>query len=117
MKNEAREAVANLRELVDTAVLLFGMDVNEEAGNLAYLKKMVMNRTPKQNAEDFYHIIGIIDKIDKQIDILEAIDDNDIMEHAYSQTKDWEPGEVYNLYPVDDDPDTLRMEQVQPEDC
>ena len=47
----------------------------------------------------------------------EAIDDNDIMEHAYSQTKDWEPGEVYELYPVDDDPDTLRMEQVQPEDC
>ena len=85
MKNEARDAVMELRELVDRAVLLFGMDVNEEAGNLAYLKKMMMKRTPKQTAEDFYHIIGIIDKIDKQVDVLEAIDDNDIMEHAYSQ--------------------------------
>ena len=85
MKNEAREAVMELRELVDRAVLLFGMDVNEESGDFAYLKDMVMSRTPKQNAQDFYHIIGIIDKIDKQVDVLEAIDDNDIMEHAYSQ--------------------------------
>ena len=80
MKNEARDAVANLRQLLDE------MD-------------------------------AIRLEMDRQIDILEAIDDNDIMEHAYSQTKDWEPGEVYELYPVDDDPDTLRMEQVQPQDC
>ena len=30
-------------------------------------------------------ITEIVDEMDKQIDILEAIDDNDIMEHAYSQ--------------------------------
>ena len=72
MKNEAREAVVNLRQLLDE------MD-------------------------------AIRLEMDRQIDILEAIDDNDIMEHAYSQTKDWEPGEVYELYPVED--------EVQPEDC
>ena len=72
MKNEAREAVANLRQLLDE------MD-------------------------------AIRLEMDRQIDILEAIDDNDIMEHAYKQTKDWEPGEVYELYPVED--------EVQPEDC
>ena len=93
MKNEARDAVMELRELVDTAVLLFGMDVNEEVGDFAYLKDMVMNRTPKQNAQDFYHIIGIIDKIDKQVDVLEAIDDNDIMEHAYNDLKQISPEE------------------------
>ena len=88
MKNEARDAVMELRELVDRAVLLFGMDVNEEAGNLAYLKKMVMKRTPKQTAEDFHHIIGIIDKIEKQVDVLEAIDDNDLMEHVFNDLKE-----------------------------
>jgi len=66
MKNEAREAVANLRQLLDE------MD-------------------------------AIRLEMDRQIDILEAIDDNDIMEHAYKQTKDWEPGEVYELYPVEDE--------------
>ena len=48
MKNEARDAVANLRQLLDE------MD-------------------------------AIRLEMDRQIDILEAIDDNDIMEHAYSQ--------------------------------
>ena len=77
-----------LRELVDMAVILFGTDVNEKAGNLSYLKKMVMKRTPMQNASDFHHIIKIVCKIDKQIDVLEAIDDNDIMEHAYNDVND-----------------------------
>jgi hypothetical protein len=88
MKNEARDAVANLRELVDRAVLLFGMDVNERAGSLVYLKNMVLKRTPMQNAEDFHAIIGIIDKIEKQVDVLEAIDDNDLMEHVFNDLKE-----------------------------
>ena len=99
MKNEAREAVVNLREI---------------------LSDMIRWRNRISGIEDIGaagEIVLFFDELDKQIDILEAIDDNDIMEHAYSQTKDWEPGEVYNLYPVEDDPDTLRMEQVQPEDC
>ena len=99
MKNEAREAVANLRETLDNMIRYFGVQY------------------PVKERRDARAIVPYIDSLAKQIEILEAIDDNDIMEHAYSQTKDWEPGEVYNLYPVDDDPDTLRMEQVQPEDC
>ena len=100
MKNEAREAVANLRETLEEMIEWR----NRISGTALYTGDMMQMS---------YFIV----RLDKQIDILEAIDDNDIMEHAYSQTKDWEPGEVYNLYPVDDDPDTLRMEQVQPEDC
>ena len=73
---------------MDRAVLLFGMDVNERAGSMVYLKNMVMKRTPMQNAEDFHHIIGIIDKIEKQVDVLEAIDDNDLMEHVFNDLKE-----------------------------
>ncbi len=51
MKNEARDAVANLRQLLDE------MD-------------------------------AIRLEMDRQIDILEAIDDNDIMEHAYNDLKE-----------------------------
>ena len=100
-------------------VLRLGTDLREEGEDEFgfVLKEMVMESTPYSMIRELESITKIVDKMDKQIDILEAIDDNDIMEHAYSQTKDWEPGEVYNLYPVDDDPDTLRMEQVQPEDC
>ena len=56
----------------------------------------------------------LVDEMHDTLRILEAIDDNDIMEHAWEQVED---SKVYNLYPVDDDPDTLRMEQVQPQDC
>ena len=100
MKNEAREAVANLRETLDDMIQWR----NRISGTALY-------------QPDMMEMSLFIVRLDKAIDLLEAIDDNDIMEHAYSQTKDWEPGEVYELYPVEDDPDTLRMEQVQPEDC
>ena len=100
MKNEAREAVANLRETLDDMIRFR----NRISGTALYQPDMM---------EMSFFIV----KLNEQIGILEAIDDNDIMEHAFFQTKNWEPGEVYNLYPVDDDPDTLRMEQVQPEDC
>ncbi len=109
MKNEAREAVANLRESIDMLVLRLGMDLREEGEDEFDLKEMVMESTPYTMIRELEAIVKILDKMDKQIDILEAIDDNDIMEHAYSQTKDWEPGEVYDLYPVED--------EVQPEDC
>ena len=91
MKNEAREAVVNLREILDD---------------------MIRWRNRNAGIEDIGvadEIVLFFDDLDKQIDILEAIDDNDIMEHAYFQTKNWEPGEVYELYPVED--------EVQPEDC
>ena len=56
----------------------------------------------------------LVDEMHDTLRILEAIDDNDIMEHAWEQVED---SKVYHLFPVDDDPDTLRMEQVQPQDC
>ena len=116
MKNEAREAVANLRETLDRLVIFFGLDLEDDLDPVDW-QEFVMEIAPQKTAEDLAWISKAVAEMDKQVDILEAIDDNDIMEHAYSQTKDWEPGEVYNLYPVEDDPDTLRMEQVQPEDC
>ena len=107
MKNEAREAVANLRDSIDMLVLRLGMDL--EPMDEFDQREVVMNSTPYSMIRELESITKIVDEMDKQIDILEAIDDNDIMEHAYSQTKDWEPGEVYDLYPVED--------EVQPEDC
>ena len=107
MKNEARDAVANLRESIDMLVLRLGLDL--EPMDEIDLKEMVLASTPEEMIRELEAIGKIVDEMDKQVLILEDIDDNDIMEHAYSQTKDWEPGEVYELYPVED--------EVQPEDC
>ena len=109
MKNEAREAVANLRESIDRLVMFCGLDLREGLETGTDWREFVMASTPESMIRELESITELVDEMDKQIDILEAIDDNDIMEHAYSQTKDWEPGEVYDLYPVED--------EVQPEDC
>ena len=76
MKNEAREAVANLRETLEEMIEWR----NRISGTALYQGDMM---------EMSYFIV----RLDKQVDVLEAIDDNDIMEYAYSQT------------------------EVQPEDC
>ena len=68
MKNEAREAVANLRETLEEMIEWR----NRISGTALYQGDMMQMS---------YFIV----RLDKQIDILEAIDDNDIMEHAYSQ--------------------------------
>ena len=107
MKNEAREAVANLRDSIDMLVLRLGMDL--EPMDEFDLTKFVMASTPEEMIQELEGLAKIVDDMDKDVEVLEAIDDNDIMEHAYKQTKDWEPGEVYELYPVED--------EVQPEDC
>ena len=86
-----------------------GLDIREGLETGTDWQEFVMNSTPDSMIRELESITEIVDEMDKQIDVLEAIDDNDIMEHAYSQTKDWEPGEVYDLYPVED--------EVQPEDC
>ena len=85
MKNEAREAVANLRESIDRLVLFCGLDLREGLETGADWEEFVMNCTPVSMIRELESITKIVDEMDKQIDILEAIDDNDIMEHAYSQ--------------------------------
>ena len=86
-----------------------GLDLREGLETETDWREFVMFSTPESMIRELESITELVDEMDKQVDILEAIDDNDIMEHAYSQTKDWEPGEVYDLYPVED--------EVQPEDC
>lgn len=93
MKNEAREAVANLRESIDMLVLRLGLDLREEGEDEFDLKEMVMNSTPDSMIRELEAITKIVDEMDKQVDILEAIDDNDIMEHAYNDLKQIAPEE------------------------
>ena len=85
MKNEAREAVANLREYIDRLVMFCGMDLREGLETGSDWQEFVMNSTPDSMIRELESISEIVDGMDKQIDVLEAIDDNDIMEHAYSQ--------------------------------
>ena len=85
MKNEARDAVANLRESIDRLVMFCGLDLREGLETGTDWREFVMNCTPDSMIRELESITKIVDDMDKQIDILEAIDDNDIMEHAYSQ--------------------------------
>ena len=85
MKNEAREAVANLRESIDRLVMFCGMDLREGLETGSDWQELVMNSTPDSMIRELESISEIVDGMDKQIDVLEAIDDNDIMEHAYNQ--------------------------------
>ena len=85
MKNEAREAVANLRESIDRLVMFCGMDLREGLETGSDWQEFVMNSTPDSMIRELESISEIVDGMDKQIDVLEAIDDNDIMEHAYNQ--------------------------------
>ena len=71
MNNEARDAVANLRETLDDMIRWR----NRISGTALYQSDMM---------EMSFFIV----RLDKQIDILEAIDDNDIMEHAYNDLKE-----------------------------
>ena len=70
MNNEARDAVANLRETLD--------DMIRWRNRIAGIEDLRRGR----------EIVSFIDSLAKQIDILEAIDDNDIMEHAYNDLKE-----------------------------
>ena len=87
MKNEAREAVANLRESIDRLVMFCGLDLREGLEPGVDWEEFVMNCTPQAWIREMESITEVVDEMDKQIDVLEAIDDNDIMEHAYSQTE------------------------------
>ena len=91
MKNEAREAVANLRESIDMLVLRLGTDLREEGEDDFDLKEVVMNSTPDTMIRELESIAKIVDEMDKQIETLEAIDDNDIMEHAHNDLKQITP--------------------------
>ena len=91
MKNEAREAVANLRERIDQLVLRLGLDLWEEGEDAIDWQEFVMNSTPDSMIRELEAITKTVDEMDKQIDILEAIDDNDIMEHAYKQAGEVQP--------------------------
>ena len=75
MKNEARDAVADLRETLDDMITYFGVQY------------------PVKDRRDARVITSYIDRLGKQIEILEAIDDNDIMEHAYNDLKQIAPEE------------------------
>ena len=70
MKNEAREAVANLRETLD--------DMIRWRNRIAGIEDLRRGR----------EIVSFIDSLAKQIETLEAIDDNDLMEHAYNDLKE-----------------------------
>tara|TARA_R100001510_G_C7580772_1_gene153834 strand:- start:348 stop:578 length:231 start_codon:yes stop_codon:yes gene_type:complete len=69
MKNEARDAVMELRETLDDMITYFGVQY------------------PVNERRDARAITSYIDRLAKQIDVLEAIDDNDIMEHAFNDLK------------------------------
>ena len=75
MKNEARDAVMELRETLDDMITYFGVQY------------------PVKDRRDKRVITSYIDRLAKQIEILEAIDDNDIMEHAYNDLKQIAPEE------------------------
>ena len=75
MKNEARDAVADLRETLDDMITYFGVQY------------------PVKDRRDARVITSYIDRLGKQIEILEAIDDNDILEHAYNDLKQIAPEE------------------------
>ena len=87
MKNEARDAVANLRESIDRLVMFCGLDLREGLETGTDWTEFVMNCTPHGMIRELEEITEIADEMDKQIDILEAIDDNDIMEHAFNDLK------------------------------
>ena len=70
MKNEARDAVANLRETLD--------DMIRWRNRIAGIEDLRRGR----------EIVSFIDSLAKQIETLEAIDDNDLMEHAYNDLKE-----------------------------
>ena len=89
MKNEARDAVANLRESIDMLVLRLGLDL--EPMDEIDLKEMVLASTPEEMIRELEAIGKIVDEMDKQVLILEDIDDNDIMEHAHNDLKQITP--------------------------
>ena len=91
MKNEARDAVAKLRESIDMLVLRLGLDLREGTNDLEGLVEMVMSSTPETMILELKAITKIVDEMDKQVDVLEAIDDNDIMEHAHNDLKNITP--------------------------
>ena len=93
MKNEAREAVANLRESIDRLVMFCGLDLREGLETGTDWREFVMNCTPDSMIRELESITEMVDDMDKQIDVLEAIDDNDIMEHAYNDLKEITPDE------------------------
>jgi hypothetical protein len=70
VKNEARDAVANLRETLD--------DMIRWRNRIAGIEDLRRGR----------EIVSFIDSLAKQIETLEAIDDNDLMEHAYNDLKE-----------------------------
>ena len=70
MKNEAREAVMELRETLDDMITYFGV------------------RSPWDGEPPSVGITSYIDRLGKQIETLEAIDDNDLMEHAFNDLKE-----------------------------
>ena len=69
MKNEARDAVMELRETLDDMITYFGVQY------------------PVGERRDTRVITSYIDRLGKQIETLEAIDDNDLMEHAFNDLK------------------------------
>ena len=75
MKNEARDAVMELRETLDDMITYFGVQY------------------PVRERRDARVITSYIDRLAPAIEILEAIDDNDIMEHAYNDLKQIAPEE------------------------
>tara|TARA_R100001463_G_scaffold74511_1_gene128532 strand:+ start:1410 stop:1643 length:234 start_codon:yes stop_codon:yes gene_type:complete len=75
MKNEAREAVTNLREFIDRLVMFYGLDLQHETAT--DWTEFVMNRTPSEIIRELESITRIVDGMDKQIDILEAINDKE----------------------------------------
>ena len=62
-----------------------GLDIREGLETGTDWQEFVMNSTPDSMIRELESITEIVDEMDKQVDVLEAIDDNDIMEHAYSQ--------------------------------
>ena len=75
MKNEAREAVANLRESIDRLVMFCGLDLREGLEPGVDWEEFVMNCTPNGMIRELNSITEIVDEMDKQIDVLEAIED------------------------------------------
>ena len=106
MKNEAREAIAGMRSKLDS--IARSMDMDEHDDGWEYDKELIRDRvwesTPSLLLHDLVSLATMIEDLESDLRTLEAIDDNDLMEHAYAA---WKPGPVYTL---DEIPGPFRSE-------
>ena len=103
MKNEAREAIAGMRSKLDS--IARSMDMDETDDGWEYdepaIRDRVWESTPSLLLHDLVSLATRIEDLESDLQTLEAIDDNDIMEHAYKSSADLATDRVYALTEVE----------------